>query len=319
MNHSSQSISNNLLSKLTDSLVRYTRFLQPSFIIRHGQQYPPKKLQPPLIGENFKPPPDPPLISIVIPSFNQAKYLETCIKSILNQNFSNLELIIVDADSSDGSKEIIKKYESKLHWWCSEPDSGQTNGLNKGFQHATGEIMAWLNSDDQLLPGTLARIAAYMKKNPSIDAVYGHRIIVDEQGMDIGRWILAPHNNRVMSYADFIPQETLFWRRSIWERVGGKLDESFQFAMDWDMLLRFRDAGAIFVRMPNFIGLFRVHDAQKTSAEFNTVGVAESQKLLERTFGYQPEFSKIILGTVWYLFKTRTLELMWKAGMVRYE
>ncbi len=179
--------------------------------------------------------------------------------------------------------------------------------------------MAWLNSDDQLLPGTLARIAAYMKKNPSIDAVYGHRIIVDEQGMDIGRWILAPHNNRVMSYADFIPQETLFWRRSIWERVGGKLDESFQFAMDWDMLLRFRDAGAIFVRMPNFIGLFRVHDAQKTSAEFNTVGVAESQKLLERTFGYQPEFSKIILGTVWYLFKTRTLELMWKAGMVRYE
>src|SRR5262249_23541680 len=145
------------------------------------------------------------------------------------------------------------------------PDEGQTQAINLGFQHTSGEIMAYLNSDDLLLPGSLAYVAGYMAAHPEVDVVYGHRILIDECDDEVARWVLPRHDDRVLTWANFVPQETLFWRRRIWERVGGTLDASFQFAMDWDLILRFREAGARFVRLPRFLGAFRVHARQKTS------------------------------------------------------
>lgn len=296
---------------------RKTRFLQPSFV-QFGAQYPPRELNFAKNRTRSSLPNDIPRISIVIPSYKQAAYLEKTITSLLSQDYPALELIVVDGGSDDGSKEIIEKYSAHIKWWCSEQDQGQTDALNKGFEQCSGEIMAWLNSDDMLMPETLKRVASCFAQHPNIDAVYGHRILIDEADRDIGRWILPKHNDRVMTWADFIPQETLFWRRPLWDKVNGRLDKSFQFAMDWDLLLRFREAGACIVRLPYFMGLFRVHAAQKTSGLINDIGFVEMQRLRSRVLGYAPQQYQVAIGSAWYLFKGRLLELLWKAGIIRH-
>lgn len=121
--------------------------------------------------------------------------------------------------------------------------------------------------------------------HPEVDVIYGNRIVIDERDRQVGRWVLPPHDNEALLWVDYVPQETLFWRRSLWDRVGGCLDESFQFAFDWDLLLRFQKAGALIVRMPWFLGCFRVHDAQKTSAAYDTLGVAEITRIRQRELG----------------------------------
>lgn len=317
MKQSTQKSPHSFLNKILTIIIK-TKICQPA-IIRCEPQHSPKSLNIPKPKRNILLPSKPPLISIVIPSFNQAYYLEKTIKSILDQKYPNLELIVVDGASTDGSKQIIESYSNDLHWWCSEPDSGQTNGLNKGFKHANGEIMAWLNADDQIPPGTLARVAHYMGKNADTDVVYGHRILIDEDDQEIGRWIMPAHNDRVLTWADFIPQETLYWRRSLWEQVGKKLDESFKFAMDWDLLLRFREVEAKIVRLPYFMGLFRVHARQKTSAQIDEIGFTEMQTLRVRCLGFPPQQYRIALGSVGYLFKARIIELLWKAGLIHYD
>src|SRR6267142_2453422 len=210
------------------------------------RQYPPRPLQVPNTEKLPVPPDAPQKISIVTPSFNQAMYLERTIRSVIEQNYANFEYIVQDGGSSDGSTEIIKKYGDSLKHWESARDGGQQYGINLGFRHATGEIMAYLNSDDFLFPGTLAYVAEFFCRHPEVDVVYGHRIIVDEEDREIGRWVMPLHDDAVLSWADYVPQETLFWRRPIWERAGAKLDESFRFALDWELQLRFRDAGARF-------------------------------------------------------------------------
>jgi len=153
--------------------------------------------------------------------------------------------------------------------------------------------MAWLNSDDLLLPGALACVANYFARHPEVDVVYGNRLLIDEDDMEIGRWILPGHDNEVLSWVDYVPQESLFWRRSIWEKVGGNVDESFRFAMDWDLLLRFRDAGAQFAHIPCFLGAFRVHAQQKSSAAMSDVGVPEMNRIRERILGRVPSMKEI--------------------------
>ena len=295
-----------------------TRFFQPSFI-RYGPQYPPRPIKKAMQPSNAPLPAQPPSISIVIPSFNQASYLEKTITSLLDQQYPFLEVIIVDGGSTDGSVEIIKDYSDKITWWCSETDTGQTNALNKGFRHSSGEIMAWLNADDCLMPASLNRIANFMVHNPDADAAYAQRILIDENDQEVGRWILPPHNDKVLTWADFIPQETLFWRRSLWEKIGGRLDESFHFAMDWDLLLRFRETKAKMVRLPYFIGLFRIHSSQKTSAQIDEVGFAEMQRLRARTLHYPPLQYRVAFGTAGYLLKARAIELFWKTGVICYD
>jgi hypothetical protein len=136
-----------------------------------------------------------------------------------------------------------------------------------------------------LLPGSMAFVAKFFAANPNVDVVYSHRILIDAENNEVGRWVLPPHDDASLLWADYIPQETMFWRRSIWEKVGGSVDESFQFAMDWDLLLRFRAAGARFERLPRFLGAFRTHAAQKTVARFVDLYFPEVRRLRERAHG----------------------------------
>jgi hypothetical protein len=175
--------------------------------------------------------------------------------------------------------------------------------------------MAWLNSDDVLFPGSLARVADFFAHNPEVDVVYGHRVLIDVDDREVGRWLLPPHDGEVLSWADFVPQETLFWRRRIWEKVGGQIDESFRFAMDWDLLLRFREAGARFARLPVFLGGFRVHPQQKTSAGISDIGFTEMNRLRQRTLGRVPTQKEIMRAVVPYMMRHTATHLGWRVRM----
>jgi GT2 family glycosyltransferase len=228
--------------------------------------------------------------------------------------------VIQDGASKDASPHIIERYKDKLTYSESAPDGGQTNAINKGFRHTRGEIMAWLNSDDMLLPGTLHLVGKYFAEHPAVNVVYGHRIIVDEHGMEIGRWVLPRHSNRILSYADYIPQETLFWRRSLWDKAGGQVDEQFKFAMDWDLILRLRDVGARFVRLPHFLAAFRVHAAQKTSAQMTDVGYQEMNRLRSRCHGgRRVGQTETYLNTRLYMYTHFVYATLYSAGILKYD
>ncbi len=252
------------------------------FKLRHHE---PRKLVLPAAYSKTSVGPDAPVISLVTPSFNHAPYLQGTMESVLQQRYPRLEYIVQDGGSTDGTVELLRRYADHLHHWESAPDRGQAHAINLGMQRSTGEIMAYLNSDDLLLPGTLAYVAHYFQQHPDVDVVYGHRVLIDVNGAEIGRWVLPRHDDHVLPFADYIPQETMFWRRRAWDRVGGYLDESFQFAMDWDLILRFREAGLQFVRLPRFMGAFRVSNEQKTHRLIQTVGEREMRRLRRRVFG----------------------------------
>ena len=180
---------------------------------------------------------------------------------------------------------MLDAYRDRLAHVSSGPDGGQASAVNAGFARSQGEIMAWLNSDDMLLPGALAYVGRYFAEHPEVDVVYGHRVLIDSDDREIGRWVMPAHDDEILSWADYVPQETLFWRREAWERVGGRLTEEFRFALDWDLLVRMREAGATTVRLPRFLGAFRVHEAQKSSAQVETLGVGEMNRLRRRIHG----------------------------------
>jgi hypothetical protein len=242
-------------------------------------------------------------ISIVTPSFEQGDFISRSISSVLDQEYPNVEYFVQDGGSSDLTIEVLKKYENMLAGWESTKDSGQSQAINRGFKKTSGDIMGWLNSDDLLLPGALQTVSNFFQENPNVDVVYGNRLLIDESDMEIGRWIIPGHDSAVLTWVDFIPQETMFWRRSIWEQVGGQVDETFRFAMDWDLLLRFRDAGASFAHIPRFLGAFRIHDQQKTSAEIHHVGKNEMDCIRARLLGYVPTHEEINKAITLFLLR----------------
>ncbi len=236
-------------------------------------------------------------ISIVTPSFNQGAFISRTIQSVINQQYPSLEYFVQDGGSGDSTIQTLKQLENALSGWESVKDSGQSEAINRAFRKTTGDIMAWINSDDLLLPGSLQTVANYFSDHPDVDVVYGDRLLINENNMEIGRWLMPGHDSAVLNWVDYVPQETMFWRRSIWERVGGQIDETFHFAMDWDLLVRFSDAGANFAHIPRFLGAFRIHEQQKTSAEMNQVGQEEMDRIRARQLGRvptQPEVKKAI-------------------------
>lgn len=280
-------------------------------------QYPPRPLSVP---SAYAARPDlrlPPLITLVTPSFGQAAFLERTLQSVLGQDYPRLEYVVQDGGSRDGTPAILERYRARLARCVSAPDGGQAHALNLGFSRTTGEVMGYLNSDDLLLPGALHAVAAAFERHPEVDVVYGHRIVIDEEDREIGRWVLPPHDDAVLSWADYVPQETLFWRRRIWERAGARVDESFRFALDWELLLRFRDAGARFLRLPRFLGCFRVHTAQKTSSQMEDVGLAEMARLRERCHGRPVAEDEIRRQVRPYLWRHLVLHKLYRLGMAR--
>ena len=181
-----------------------------------------------------------PKISIVTPSFNQAAFVEQTITSVVSQCYDNLEYVVIDGGSTDGSDTIIRKHLHHLHYYVSEPDSGHGNAINKGFRHTTGEIMAWLNSDDKYLPWTLQTVAEIFDAYPDINWITG------TQGFWNSNGALICTNTVYKNAADFlvgnygwIQQESVFWRRSLWERAGGYVDENYRFMIDGELWCRF--------------------------------------------------------------------------------
>jgi glycosyltransferase involved in cell wall biosynthesis len=179
-----------------------------------------------------------PVVSIVTPSFNQVRFIEETIRSVLTQDYPNFEYIIVDGGSTDGSLEIIQRYAKRLAWWVSEPDQGQADAINKGFAHASGDIYAWLNSDDTYLPGTFTQAVSYLSAHPHVDMIYADANLVDESGKILGRFPAQGTSLESMLRGSVhIPQQTTFYRADIWKKAGG-LNPSFYFAMDYDLWIR---------------------------------------------------------------------------------
>lgn len=239
--------------------------------------------------------------ALVTPVLNGARFIGSTIGSVLGQRHTCLDYLVKDGGSADDTLARAQKACGDAARVLSSPDRGLASALNQAFALVDGDIMGWLNADDLLLPGALHHVANFFASRPEIDVIYGHRILIDAAGNEIGRWWLPPHDDRVLSYADYVPQETLFWRRSIWERSGARIDESFRFAVDWDLLVRFRDAGARFERLPRYLGAFRVHAAQKTATELAGIGLAEKQRIWMRTLGHVPSRWELARGTAGYL------------------
>lgn len=219
--------------------------------------------------------------SLVTPSYNQGRYIGETISSVLSQSYPLLEYVIQDSLSADETPEVIGSFHDPRLKAFYEKDTGQANAINRGFLRTSGDIMAYLNSDDLLLPDALTQVAAYFEANPDVDALYADRLIIDEQSNVIGHWRLPAHSSAVTRVVDYVPQETLFWRRSLWEQAGGKLDDTLQFAMDWDLVLKFQAVGANIVHIPVFTGAFRVHASQKTQAAL-TAGKREMRHVRNR-------------------------------------
>jgi glycosyltransferase involved in cell wall biosynthesis len=206
-----------------------------------------------------------PRVSVVTPSFNQAPFLEATLRSVLLQGYPNLEYIVVDGGSTDGSVEILRRYEEWLHSWVSESDRGQSDAVNKGFARATGEILGWVNSDDLYEPNTLARVARFFAETPECDLVYGRGSYVDERGDTMGpcHWIRT-FDRRLLLTFNFILQPAAFWRRSLWEQTGD-LDVAYHWAMDWDWLIRATAYGRA-QHIPVELARWRVRPGIKTAA-----------------------------------------------------
>lgn len=206
-------------------------------------------------------------VTVVTPSFNQAPFIEQTIRSVLDQDYPDLEYIVVDGGSTDGSLEIIRRYADRLAWWVSEPDGGQTDALNKGFRRATGEVLAWLNSDDVYRPGAVWEAAAYLDAHPEFGMVYGEADFIDTEGRVTGRFDARQADYvRLMRGAVYIPQQAAFFRRSLWEQVG-PLDPAFYFAMDYDLWVRIARIARLQYLPGRTWAAFRLHASAKTIAD----------------------------------------------------
>jgi len=209
---------------------------------------------------------DQPLVSIITPSFNQARYIEATIQSVLGQDYPRVEYIIVDGGSTDGTVDVIKKYENKVAWWVSEKDKGQTDAINKGFARAKGDILAWINSDDTYAPGAISAAVKYLQEHPEVGMVYADCNFINEEGGVIGKFGSAQTDYRLLRQGYVhIPQQTMFFRADLWKQVG-PLDPSFYFAMDYDLWTRIAARTELKYLPGQVWANFRLHTSGKTIA-----------------------------------------------------
>ncbi len=220
-----------------------------------------------------------PRIAIVTPSFNQGIFIEDTIKSVILQNYPNLEYFILDGGSKDETVEIIKKYELKITWWISGKDHGQAGAINRGFKKATGDIIAWINSDDRYLPDTFYLVANFFKNNPDVDMIYGDAEIIDKFGN------LIMHRNelefdrtmgRLIGFGILITQPAVFLRRQVLE-TAGFLDENLYYTLDSEYWSRIADHHKI-KHFPRVLAQYRYHDDAKTiRAEKDAIPLAQEE------------------------------------------
>jgi hypothetical protein len=231
-----------------------------------------------------------PLISIITPSYNQAPYLEQAIRSVLEQGYPDLEYIIVDGGSTDGSIEIIERYAHRLAWWVSEPDSGQAEAINKGFKHASGDLIAWLNSDDLYLPGAVNAAADALESNPKLGMVFGDAITINTHGQPLNRLTFGEWGLIELMSFRIICQPAVFMRRSVLNEAGF-LDPSYHYMLDHHLWVRLARLAPI-QHVPQTWAAARHHPAAKNVAQASGFG-RETMRLLE-WMQAQPDLAPMI-------------------------
>jgi glycosyltransferase involved in cell wall biosynthesis len=214
-------------------------------------------------------------ISIITPSFNQSSHLQDTLDSVLSQGVQDLEYIVIDGGSTDGSGEIIEKYSDRLSYWCSEPDGGQYQAINKGFAKSTGEIMGWLNSSDVYMPWTLKTVEQIFTDFPEVQWISTmQKLCINEEGTFEGMdkiegfsgYRLARGFHGGAQNSDFIQQETCFWRRSLWDKIGGKITDRYRYAADfWLWGEFFKHSRCTGVDAP--LAAFRFHGDQRSGED----------------------------------------------------
>ena len=208
-----------------------------------------------------------PRVRIVTPSYNQAQFIEETIRSVLLQGYPNLEYIIIDGGSTDGSVDIIRKYEKWLAYWVSEPDRGQADAINKGWRVAQGEIVGWLNSDDMYAPGAILTAVAFFQNNPDVDMVFSDCYIMDSRSQIIDVMRAREFDLAKQLQTNLIPQPTVFFRRQILQTTG-LLDATLHYIMDYEFWIRVGRRHKI-QRIPSVLARFRVHQGTKSSSQMD--------------------------------------------------
>ena len=259
-----------------------------------------------------------PRISVVTPSYNQVQFLGQTVRSVLDQGYPDLEYLIVDGGSTDGSVEILHKYENRLAYWTSRRDRGQSDALNEGFAHATGDILGWINSDDLLWPGALPAVGHYFAEHPEVDVVLG--------------WSLQFQNNKVfylneplpmrleyLLYTSYsLPQDAIYWRRDVYEKIG-LLDVSLPLMLDTDYFIRMVLAGVTFRGIKIPVGGFRCHTMQKTAGR-QTVAIDRKNLQVKywNKFGVSPRNGRL-RGLYWskLMLFHRGLYKIWRSIVYR--
>lgn len=229
-----------------------------------------------------------PRFSVVVPSYNQGKFIERTLLSILNQNYPNLEIIVIDGGSSDETLSVIEKYKTDLSYCVSEPDKGQSDALNKGFAKAGGDIFAWQNSDDIYLPGAFYAVARVFEEKPDISACYGNWCSIDEndQVIDV-HYALRPR----MPHAPYenmdVYNQSFFWRRKAFQKIHG-FDVNLRRLMDGDLMIRLlmSEGKESFYKLDSFLGAFRRHETQITSLTRRDERSIDEEAYLEKKFEF---------------------------------
>jgi glycosyltransferase involved in cell wall biosynthesis len=242
-----------------------------------------------------------PLISVVTPSYNQGRYIEDTIQSVLNQEYPNIEYIVVDGGSTDNTIEILKKYEDKLKW-ISEKDEGQTDAISKGFNMAKGDILGWLNSDDAYLPDAVNAVVKHFHDCPGTGMVYGKSHLTDETGNIISNYPTEPFDYKRLARFNFIAQPSVFFRKETYMAAGG-VDRNLHYIMDYDLWLRIAKKYRIDF-LPHFISNFRLHAGSKTISDKHALeSQEECLKAVTKYYGWVPP--NRVYGYYYYYLKSK--------------
>ncbi len=231
-----------------------------------------------------------PLVSIVTPSYNQARFLEATLKSVLEQDYANIEYLVVDGGSTDGSVEIIQRYVDRLTWWVSEKDSGQSEALNKGLRRARGEIVGWLNSDDVYLPGAVSAAVAAFQAHPEAGLIYGDALAIDAEGKEFNLMRARQYTLTDLMAFEIICQPAAFMRRSVLEQVN-YLDPAYHLLMDNLLWMNMAQVAPI-IYVPQTWAAARYHDEAKNRTRGAAYG--REARVLIGDLSRRAEFSELI-------------------------